>query len=290
MDGDNPAGTLFIISTPIGNLEDITLRALRILKEVHSIACEDTRRTSLLLHHYQISKPLISYHKFNEKQRSQHLLTVLEKGQSIALVSDAGTPSLSDPGSWLIRSCRTRGIPVVSIPGASAILTALACSSFAGAPFVFLGFLPPTRDRRKKEIARWRDLPWNWVLYESPLRVSACLEDLLQLLGDRNIFFGRELTKHFEESWEATLSQALSKIAPRELKGEVTLILSGKSQAEASPEDLPEAIAQARELITSQEISKKEASRKIAQATGLPAREIYRALVADPLDIPPLDG
>ncbi len=272
-------GVLYVVATPIGNLEDITLRALRILKEVDLVACEDTRRTSLLLHHFGISTRVQSCHKFNERHRLQSLQEMLQSGKSVALVSDAGTPSLSDPGALLVRSCRSSGIPVVSIPGASAVLTALSCSSFAGEPYLFVGFLPASRGKRQKALALMKEVPWNLVFYESPLRTAECLQDIHSILGDRTVFLGRELTKHFEETLEAPAAQMAAQIAAREIKGEITLIVKGAVARESAAEDLPLAVEKARQKIAAENLSKKEASRQTAAETGFPAREIYRRLI-----------
>ena len=272
-------GTLYVVSTPIGNREDITLRALRILREVSLVACEDTRRTSLLLRHFQITTPVLSYHKFNEKKRLDKLLQSLQDGKSVALVSDAGTPSLSDPGAILIRTCRRSGIPVSAIPGASAVLAALAASPFAGEAYLFFGFLPASAGRRQKVLERLKDVPWNLVFYESPLRVRECLKDIIQILGNRIVFWGRELTKHFEETIESSAGEILSQISTREIKGEITLIVKGAAGEAVSPGNLPSAVEDARGLIQSQGFSKKEAAKRAAEQHGFSSREIYQELI-----------
>jgi 16S rRNA (cytidine1402-2'-O)-methyltransferase len=276
MTTETSPGILYVVATPIGNMEDVTARALRILREVRLIACEDTRRTSQLLHHFQIATPVLSYHKFNEKSRLDSLLHRLRDHQSIALVSDAGTPALSDPGSLLIRACRQEGFQVVAIPGASAVLTALASSSFGGDPFLFVGFLPSSRSHRRKCLTQLRTVPWNLVFYESPLRLKDCLLDILETLGNRVVFLGRELTKHFEETMECPLDELLPQLQPRDLKGEITLIVAGAGTEKTPEIDLSTAVEQAKNLISTEGISKKEAARRIAQISPFSARQIYQ--------------
>lgn len=281
MNAQTPPGTLYVVATPIGNMEDVTARALRTLREVQLIACEDTRRTSKLLHHHQIATPVQSYHKFNEKSRLEGLLYRLRQGHSIALVSDAGTPTLSDPGSHLVRACRAEGFPVIAIPGASALLTALSCSSFAGDPFLFLGFLPSSRSHRRRSLAGLQSLPWNLVFYESPLRLKDCLSDIGAILGNRTVFMGRELTKHFEETQEDSAGNLLAKLQDRDLKGEITLIVAGVSEQDTPAIELSVAIEQAKKLTLAEGISKKEAARRTAQGSPYSVRQIYEGLIDD---------
>jgi 16S rRNA (cytidine1402-2'-O)-methyltransferase len=221
------AGTLFIVGTPIGNMEDITLRALRILREANLIAAEDTRHTAPLLTRHGIHQPLVSYHEFNEAKRTPDLLKELQQGRRIALVSDAGMPTVSDPGQRLIRAAIDAGIDVEVIPGVSAITAALAGSGVAGGPFLFYGFLPHKGAQRRKVLSRLAPLPYRLVLFESPYRLVKCLRDMLELLGNRRVVVARELTKKFEEILREDLETALKKLENRSIRGEITLVVEG---------------------------------------------------------------
>jgi 16S rRNA (cytidine1402-2'-O)-methyltransferase len=221
-------GLLYIVSTPIGNMEDITLRALRILNEVDLIAAEDTRRTGLLLKHHHIHKPLTSYFEGNEQIKKDSLLARLREGRRIALVSDAGTPGISDPGFRLIQGAIRQGIPVIPIPGPSAVITALSVAGLPTDAFLFEGFLP---HKSKKKTELLRDLEERretLVFYESPHRISDTLKEILEIFGDREMVLTRELTKSYEEVFRGTVSEIQQQIGDRKLKGEITLVLSGK--------------------------------------------------------------
>lgn len=225
-------GTLYLCPTPIGNLEDITLRALRILKEVDFIAAEDTRITRKLLNHYNIKTPLVSYHEHNKQKKGPEIISMLQQGKSIALVTDAGTPGISDPGEDLVRMAVDVGISVVPLPGAAAAICALVASGLSTERFVFEGFLP----RKKKERAeRLRELAAEsrtMVLYEAPHRLIKALEDLRQALGDRNIVVAREMTKIHEEFFRGTVKQALEKFTQIPPRGELVLVMEGKKPCE----------------------------------------------------------
>ena len=220
-------GKLFIVGTPIGNLEDITLRAVRILREVDLVAAEDTRRTGVLLAHFDIHKPLVSCHEFNEARRSAELLQKLCDGARIALVSDAGMPTLSDPGLRLIRAALESGIAVEIVPGPSAITAALAGSGLPCEPFLFYGFLPHKSTQRRKVLATLAPLPWTLVFFESPYRVVKSLTDIRDVLGNRRIVLARELTKKFEEFARGDLNGLLKMLENRTVKGEITLVIEG---------------------------------------------------------------
>lgn len=224
------AGTLYVVGTPIGNLEDLTLRALRIFKEVDLIACEDTRHTRLLLTHYGIAKPLVSYHEHNERRRTAELLPRLEAGASIALVSDAGTPALSDPGYVIVHEATARGIPVVAVPGPSAVTAALAVSGLPTDRFVFLGFLPRKSGQRKRVLGEIAAVPWTLVLFESLHRLRDMLEDLREVLGDRQVAITRELTKRFEEVIRGTVTEVLQHFSGTEPRGEFTIVVAGATR------------------------------------------------------------
>jgi len=223
-------GRLFIVGTPIGNMEDITLRALRVLRETSLVAAEDTRHTGLLLARHSIKKPLVSYHEFNEAKRTAELLKELQQGRSIALVSDAGMPTVSDPGQRLIRAAIDAGIPVEVIPGVSAITTALTGSGLGGGPFLFYGFLPHKSGQRRNVLTRLAPLPYSLVFFESPYRLVKSLQDMLEKLGNRRAVVARELTKKFEEILRGDLAAILKKLENRSVKGEITVIVEGSQE------------------------------------------------------------
>jgi len=269
------AGTLYLVATPIGNLEDITLRALRVLREVDLIACEDTRHTRKLLEHYGIQKATLSYHEHNEALRSGELLEKLRQGASVALVSDAGTPLVSDPGYRLVTKAIESGITIEPVPGASAILAALTASGLPTDAFLFAGFLPARPGPRRKLLAKFKDEPATLVFYEAPHRILEALEDIDAVLGARPIVLARELTKLHQEflrGTAASLREALRARPP--LKGEITLLV-GRAAARAGDETtLPEAVADAMQA----GLSRMEAVKAVARQRGLSKREVYRAV------------
>jgi 16S rRNA (cytidine1402-2'-O)-methyltransferase len=219
------SGTLFVVATPIGNLEDITLRALRVLREVDLVACEDTRRTRALLTHFDVHKPTVSYYEHNKLTRGPDLLRQLADGRSIALVTDAGTPGISDPGLLLVREARAQGIPVVPIPGAAAVVTALSASGLGADGFVFDGFLPIKPGKRINRLKALRAMETTVVLYESPHRIVATLGAIAEVYGEVELVVARELTKQFEEIVTATPAAHLSRLAAVEPRGEFTLVI-----------------------------------------------------------------
>lgn len=223
-------GILYVVSTPIGNMEDITLRALRILKEVRLIAAEDTRRTGLLLKHFNIQAPLTSYFQGNELRKMDTILSRLEQGDSVALVSDAGTPGISDPGFRLIQTAIRQQIPVVPIPGPSAVITALSISGLPTDSFLYIGFLPHKLKKRRDILKHLEPRRETVICYESPHRISESLKDILEVLGDREIVITRELTKDYEEVIRGKVSDVQAEIGERNLKGEITLVISGKTR------------------------------------------------------------
>ncbi|MFC1543580.1 16S rRNA (cytidine(1402)-2'-O)-methyltransferase [Candidatus Neomarinimicrobiota bacterium] len=225
-----PAGILYVVSTPIGNLKDITLRALEILEGVDLIAAEDTRHTVVLLKHHEISKRMISYHEHNEGRRAPELVDLLEAGNSIALVCNAGTPTISDPGYRVIKLATERGIPVVSVPGASALLAALVASGLPTDRFVFEGFLP-RRKGRTNRLLSLADFQGTVIIYESPLRVAATLKEILTHFGNRRMAFCRELTKKFETVLSGSVEEVLAGIGQRAPKGECVLIIGKEGLA-----------------------------------------------------------
>jgi 16S rRNA (cytidine1402-2'-O)-methyltransferase len=218
---------LYIVSTPIGNLEDITLRALRVLKQADFVACEDTRHTGLLLQHYQIDARFISYHEHNKLQRTPELLERLRQGRSIALASDAGTPGISDPGFFLIRAAIEQGLPVHPVPGASALLSALVVSGLPSDHFVFEGFLPKRDGRKLKRLKALAGQERTMVFFESPHRVVKTLGQFLEVFGDRRMVLARELTKKFEEAIRGRISDVVARLEKHAAKGEMVLMVSG---------------------------------------------------------------
>jgi 16S rRNA (cytidine1402-2'-O)-methyltransferase len=218
-------GTLYVVATPIGNLEDVTARALRVLREVALVACEDTRRTRALLAHFDIHTPTVSYYEHNKLARGPQILRRLQEGASVALVTDAGTPGISDPGSLLVREARAAGIPVVPVPGPSALVAALSAAGVPADRFVFEGFLPVKPGRRLNRLTALRDLDTTVVLYESPHRILATLEALEAVFGEREIVVARELTKQFEEIVRATPAAHRARLQAAGVRGEFTVIV-----------------------------------------------------------------
>lgn len=272
--------TLYLVSTPIGNLEDITLRALRVLREeVAIVACEDTRQSHKLLDHYQIRKPLISYHEHNEVARTAEILALLERGDSVALLSDAGTPLVSDPGYRIVSAAIEKGIAVVPLPGPSAILPALAASGLPTGEFRFIGFLPPKAGARRKALQALANESMTVVAYESPHRILDTLSDMAELLGERPIVLARELTKLHEEFLRGSAEFIAEDLRRRpSVKGEITLVIGGSVEQQASIEDPGEEVAR---LQKEAGLDRMEAIKAVAKRMGLPKREVYR-LTAEP--------
>ncbi len=270
------SGTLYIVATPIGNLEDITLRALRLLKEADLIAAEDTRHTRKLLAHYQISTPLVSYHAHNQATRGPELIERVRRGEKVALVSDAGTPGFSDPGADLVARAWEAGIKVAAIPGPAAAVAALSISGFKG-DVTFLGFLPRRGGKRRELLTRLAPEPRVLIFYESPRRLAATLKELAAALGDRQVLVVRELTKLFEEGWRGPLAAAAAHFQDREVKGECTLVLSVPAE-----KIIPEVDLEAYLLKMSQEGrgSGRELTARVAAALKLPRRQVYQAYLA----------
>lgn len=273
------AGTLYLCGTPIGNLEDVTLRVLRLLAEVDLVAAEDTRHTRKLLSHYGIRTPLTSFHAHNRKRKAEELLARLREGDSVALVSDAGMPGISDPGADLVALAVREGIPVVPVPGPSAVLAALVASGLRTDRFVFEGFLP--RRGRKRALEALRAEQRTVVLFESPQRLTATLDDILEVLGDRRVAVARELTKHFEEVYRGTVSTARVHFETRPPKGEITLVLEGAAGGEAETADAADPETLAAEVAALQERgwSRPEALREVARRYGMRRRDVYRRLL-----------
>ncbi len=266
--------TLYLVATPIGNLEDITLRALRILRdEVALIACEDTRQSHKLLDHYEIRKPLISYHEHNEVARTGEILAALERGDSVALLSDAGTPLVSDPGYRVVTATIEAGIRVVPLPGPSAVLPALAASGLPANEFRFVGFLPAKSGARRKALQALANEAMTVIAYESPHRVLDTLSDLADLLGDRPIVLARELTKLHEEFLRGSAQTISDDLRRRpSVKGEITLVIGGSLEQPANIEDPGEEIQRLHDA----GLDRMEAIKAVAKRMGLPKREVYR--------------
>jgi 16S rRNA (cytidine1402-2'-O)-methyltransferase len=232
------AGTLYLVSTPIGNLEDITLRALRTLRECDVIAAEDTRHTANLLRHFGIAKPLLSYFKFNEARRSEEIIARLARGEKVALVSDAGTPGVSDPGERVVRTALQEGHKVEAVPGPSALLPALTASGLPTDEFHFVGFLPHKSGQRRKKLESIRSIPGTLALYESPFRIEKLLSELVEVMPEREIVLAREITKKFEEFLRGSPAQLLEMFLKRKPKGEfVALIAPEKTSRHHTPEE-----------------------------------------------------
>lgn len=275
-------GTLYLVSTPIGNLEDMTYRAVRILREVSLIAAEDTRQTRKLLTHFEISTPLTSYHQHSAAVRREALVAALATGD-VALVSDAGTPAVSDPGHELVVDALAAGYPVIPIPGASAALAALVASGLPTDAFLFLGFVPRKPAERREYLKLIRTQPWTLILYEAPHRIIACLEDALAVLGDRQVAIARELTKLHEEWLRGRLSDALATLKARDaLRGEFTIVIGGaEPDAGADGIELPESVIRERlARLLGQGVSTRDAAARIAAESGYPRRAIYRLALA----------
>src|SRR5450755_2940761 len=271
--------SLYLIATPIGNLEDITLRALRILKEVDLIACEDTRQTLKLLSHYGIQTRLVSYHEHNEMTKAAELVVNLEGGAKIALVTDAGMPGISDPGFRLIALAIRHHVPVVPIPGASAFLAALVASGLPTDSFRFSGFLPSKAGQRRKLLESIRDSPRTQVFYEAPHRLLETLGDVEEILGkDRHVVVAREVTKIHEEFLRGRAGEILAQLKARgDVKGEITLLIAKAEEGAATP--APEAISLAqrvREIMTEEKADEKVALKKVAKERGIGKSEAYR--------------
>ncbi|MBI5048912.1 MAG: 16S rRNA (cytidine(1402)-2'-O)-methyltransferase [Deltaproteobacteria bacterium] len=267
--------TLYIVATPIGNLEDITLRALRVLKEVDIIAAEDTRHTRKLLQRYGISKQLTSYFEHNELKKTEWLISQLKLGKDIAVVSDAGTPGISDPGYRLINMAVENSIPIVSIPGPSAIISALSIAGLPTDSFCFEGFIPSKVGERQKLLASLKGTKKTIVFYESPRRLLITLADINNILGDINVVIAREMTKLHEEIVRGSVSKVLTDLSSRTIKGEITILVNPKSAEMHCNAPLP-LIDEIRNLQKELSLPLKEIAKIIAEQRGIPKREVYK--------------
>jgi 16S rRNA (cytidine1402-2'-O)-methyltransferase len=271
-------GTLYVVATPIGNLEDITYRAVRVLKEADLIACEDTRHSVKLLQHYGIDKPTVSYHEHNEATRAEELVTKLEQGLSVAQVSDAGMPGISDPGYRLIKLAIEHGISVVPVPGASALIAALAASGLPTDSFQFHGFLPAKSGQRRSMLEALSDSQSTIVVYEAPHRVAESMKDIVEILGtERPVVLARELTKMHEEFLRGTAAEIFARVQAYELKGEITLLIGKGEEREgaALKQNITERLA---EIMREKRLDENAALKALAKEQGVSKSEAYREL------------
>ena len=277
------AGTLYLCATPIGNLEDMTLRAIRILKEVDLIAAEDTRNSIKLLNHFEIKTPMTSYHEYNKIEKGHKLVEKLLSGEDIALITDAGTPGISDPGEELVQMCREAGVSVTEVPGAAACITALTISGLSTRRFAFEAFLPTDKKERQAVLKELQEETRTIVLYEAPHRLVKTLGVLKDTLGNRNIRVCRELTKRHETVYEATMEEALAYYETNEPKGECVLVIEGKSREEIREEEQARweemSLNEHMAYYEKQGIDRKEAMKCVAKDRGVSKRDVYKALL-----------
>jgi 16S rRNA (cytidine1402-2'-O)-methyltransferase len=278
-------GRLYLVSTPIGNLEDITLRALRVLREADVVACEDTRQTQKLLHHFEIEKRLVSYHEHNEITRGAELVIEMEQGATVALASDAGTPVVSDPGHHLVTLCLRHHIPVIPIPGPSAVLAALAASGLPIEEFAFLGFLPARAGNRRKSLEALRDERRTLIFYEAPHRIAEMLQDAAEILGARPAVVAREITKLHEEFLRDTLPELAVRAAKHAPRGEITVLIAPASRVIAGTDEVLDAVlslpARVAQLERDAGLDRKAALKQAARERGMNKREAYKRLLIE---------
>jgi len=280
---ENMAGKLYLCATPIGNLEDITFRVIRTLKEVDVIAAEDTRNSIKLLNHFDIKTPMTSYHEFNKYDKAKVLVEKLLEGQNVAVITDAGTPGISDPGEELVRQCYEAGIEVTSLPGPAACITALTMSGQKTDRFAFEAFLPSEKKERNKVLEVLKNETRTIVMYEAPHRLSKTLKELYETLGDRSITLCKELTKVYENAHKTTLSAAAAEYEEKDIKGEYVLVIEGKSFEEIREEEIKKfedmSIEEHMDMYISQGMDKKDAMKAVAKDRGVSKREIYNQLI-----------
>ena len=277
------SGTLYLCATPIGNLEDMTFRCVRILKEVDLIAAEDTRNSIKLLNHFDIHTPMTSYHEYNKIAKAHTLIEHLENGEDIALITDAGTPGISDPGEELAAMCYEAGIEVTSLPGPAACITALTMSGLATRRFCFEAFLPSEKKEKQWILDELKNESRTIIIYEAPHRLVRTLEELKETLGNRRLTICRELTKKYEEAYQTTFEEALARYEVEEPKGECVLVIEGKSIAQKK-EELAKSweemtLEEHMEMYESQGIDHKEAMRRVAKDRGISKRDVYQQLL-----------
>ncbi|MCI5821456.1 MAG: 16S rRNA (cytidine(1402)-2'-O)-methyltransferase [Lachnospiraceae bacterium] len=279
------AGILYLCATPIGNLEDMTYRCVRILKEVDLIAAEDTRNSLKLLNHFEINTPMTSYHEFNKIEKAKKLIEQLLAGKDIAVITDAGTPGISDPGEELVAMCYEEGIEVRTIPGAAACITAITSSGQSCRRFSFEAFLPKDKKERNRVLQEMTEETRTMVVYESPHHLKATLSELQDVLGNREITLCRELTKKYEEKQKTTLQEAIAYYQEHDPKGEYVLVIAGKSKAQVMEEQKSRweniSIEEHMEMYLQQNLSKKDAMKAVAKDRGVSKRDIYQALLSN---------
>ena len=279
------AGKLYLCATPIGNLQDMTFRVLETLKEVDIIAAEDTRNSIKLLNHFDIHTPITSYHEYNKVEKALYLIGLMQEGKNVALITDAGTPAISDPGEVLVRMCHESCITVTSLPGPAACITALTLSGLSTRRFCFEGFLPGSDDKknRKQILEDLKDESRTIIVYEAPHHLKAALKDLYETLGERRISICRELTKRFEDVQTTTLESAIAYYADNEPRGEYVLVIEGRSLAEKEMEKQAKwqemTIAEHMAYYEDQGIAHKDAMKKVAADRGMGKRDVYQALL-----------
>lgn len=277
------AGQLYLCATPIGNLEDMTYRVIKTLKEVDLIAAEDTRNTIKLLNHFEISTKMTSYHEFNKIEKAKYLVDKMLEGQNIALVTDAGTPGISDPGEEIVRQCYEAGICVTSLPGACAAVTALSMSGLSTRRFVFEAFLPPDKKERKRILQSLVSETRTIILYEAPHRLTKTLEELFEALGERDMTLCKELTKRHERAYRMKISEAIAYFKEEAPRGEFVLLIEGKSIAEIEEERQKQweklSVLEHMEVYLSKGLTKKEAMKEVAKDRGVSKREIYQQIL-----------
>ncbi len=277
------AGQLYLCATPIGNLEDMTFRAIRTLKEVDLIAAEDTRNSIKLLNHFEIKTKMTSYHEFNKVEKARYLVEKMQEGLNVAVITDAGTPGISDPGEELVRQSMEAGITVTSIPGACAAVNALIISGRPTRRFAFEAFLPADKKERRQILERLKDETRTMIIYEAPHRLLKTLAELLEVLGDRKLSLCKELTKRHENVFSTTLEQAISYYEENEPRGEYVLVIEGRTFAELEKESQEEflsiTIEEHMEKYLSQGMDKKAAMKQVAKDRGISKRDVYQALL-----------
>ena len=277
------AGKLYLCATPIGNLEDITFRVLRILNEVDLIGAEDTRHSIKLLNHFEIKTPMTSYHEYNKVDKAKYLVQEMLNGKNIALITDAGTPGISDPGEELVRQCIDAGIEVSSVPGPAACITALTMSGQATRRFAFEAFLPADKKERALVLEELKEETRTMIIYEAPHHLLKTLKELYEVLGDRSITLCKELTKLHEKAWKTTISELIAEYEQTEPKGEHVLVIAGKTFKEKKDASiqlfLEISIEEHMEMYLSKGMDKKEAMKAVAKDRGVSKRDIYDALI-----------
>lgn len=279
------AGTLYLCATPIGNLEDMTFRAVRTLKEADLIAAEDTRNSIKLLNHFEIRTPMTSYHEYNKIEKGRKLTDLLLEGKNIALITDAGTPGISDPGEELVKMCHEAGVTVTAVPGAAACVTALTISGLPTRRFAFEAFLPSDKKERRDVLEELKDETRTIVLYEAPHRLVKTLEELRETLGDRQVSVCRELTKKHETVYRSTLGEACTYYQSHEPRGECVLVIQAKSREELRRQSQRKweemSLEEHMTYYTDQGVDRKEAMKKVAKDRGVSKREVYQALLRE---------